>query len=289
MADPAAGERAAALTRQLLVLSRRRSSYPQAIDLNDLIQNMENLLRRSVGELVELVTDSDLELANVKADPGQMEQVILNLALNARDAMPRGGRLVIGSANVSVAPGSPLALFGLEPGPYVLLRCEDTGTGIDPSIQGQIFEPFFSTKDPSEGTGLGLSTVYGIVQQSGGYIRVESEPGRGACFEVYLPAVSESVEPSTKEVVEPTSPSGTETVLLVEDEDAVRGLLRRFMDAKGYRVLEASDGEEALKVVDEESGQIDLLFTDLVMPNMGGFELAHRLEAKLPEVKILFM
>ncbi|MGB5575414.1 MAG: response regulator, partial [Thermoanaerobaculia bacterium] len=173
--------------------------------------------------------------------------------------------------------------------PYVLLRCEDSGTGIDPSIQGQIFEPFFSTKDPSEGTGLGLSTVYGIVQQSGGYIRVESELGRGACFEVYLPAVSEPVEPSTKEIVEPTSPSGTETVLLVEDEDAVRGLLRRFMDAKGYRVLEASDGEEALKVVDEESGQIDLLFTDLVMPGMGGFELAHRLEAKLPEVKILFM
>ncbi|MGB5399244.1 MAG: response regulator, partial [Thermoanaerobaculia bacterium] len=285
----AAGERAAALTRQLLVLSRRRSSFPQAIDLNDLMQNMENLLRRSVGELVELVADFDQEIASVKADPGQMEQVILNLALNARDAMPRGGRLVIGSSNVSVAPGSALANFGLDPGPYVLLRCEDSGTGIDPSIQGQIFEPFFSTKDPSEGTGLGLSTVYGIVQQSGGYIRVESELGRGACFEVYLPAVSEPVEPSTEEIVEPTSPSGTETVLLVEDEDAVRGLLRRFMDAKGYRVLEASDGEEALKVVDEESGQIDLLFTDLVMPGMGGFELAHRLEAKLPEVKILFM
>jgi len=285
----AAGERAAALTRQLLVLSRRRSSFPQAINLNDLMQNMENLLRRSVGELVELVADFDQEIASVKADPGQMEQVILNLALNARDAMPRGGRLVIGSSNVSVAPGSALANFGLDPGAYVLLRCEDDGTGIDPSIQGQIFEPFFSTKDPSEGTGLGLSTVYGIVQQSGGYIRVESELGRGACFEVYLPAVSEPVEPSAKEVVEPTSPSGTETVLLVEDEDAVRGLLRRFMDAKGYRVLEASDGEEALKVVDEESGQIDLLFTDLVMPGMGGFELAHRLEAKLPEVKILFM
>ncbi len=163
------------------------------------------------------------------------------------------------------------------------------GAGIDPGIRGQIFEPFFSTKDPAEGTGLGLATVYGIVQQSNGHIRVDSEPGRGACFEVYLPAVSEPVEPVQEEVVEPTSPSGSETVLLVEDEAAVRGLLRRFMDGKGYRVLEAADGEEALKVVESEAGQIDLLLTDLVMPRMGGFELAHRLEAKLPEVRILFM
>jgi CheY-like chemotaxis protein len=218
-----------------------------------------------------------------------MEQVVLNLALNARDAMPRGGRLTIDTANVSVTPGSALTLLGLDPGPYVLLRFDDSGTGIDPSIRGQIFEPFFSTKDPAEGTGLGLSTVYGIVQQSNGHIRVESEPGRGACFEVYLPAVSESVEPIPEAVVEPTSPSGTETVLLVEDEAAVRGLLRRFMLSKGYRVLEACEGGEALKLVEEESGKIDLLLTDLVMPGMGGFELAHRLEAKLPEVKILFM
>ncbi len=285
----AAGERAAALTRQLLVLSRRRSSSPQAINLNDLVQSMENLVRRSLGEQVELVASFDSDLANVKADPGQMEQVVLNLALNARDAMPRGGRLVVDTANVSVTPGSALALLGLDPGPFVLLRFEDSGTGIDPSIRGQIFEPFFSTKDPAEGTGLGLSTVYGIVQQSNGHIRVESEPGRGACFEVYLPAVSESVEPIPEAVVEPTSPSGTETVLLVEDEPAVRGLLRRFMLSKGYRVLEACEGGEALKLVEEESGKIDLLLTDLVMPGMGGFELAHRLEAKLPEVKILFM
>ncbi len=285
----AAGERAAALTRQLLVLSRRRSSSPQAINLNDLVQNMENLVRRSLGEQIELVANFDSGLANVKADPGQMEQVVLNLALNARDAMPRGGRLTIDTANVSVTPGSALTLLGLDPGPYVLLRFDDSGTGIDPSIRGQIFEPFFSTKDPAEGTGLGLSTVYGIVQQSNGHIRVESEPGRGACFEVYLPAVSESVEPIPEAVVEPTSPSGTETVLLVEDEAAVRGLLRRFMLSKGYRVLEACEGGEALKLVEEESGKIDLLLTDLVMPGMGGFELAHRLEAKLPEVKILFM
>jgi CheY-like chemotaxis protein len=250
---------------------------------------MENLLRRSIGEQVELVAHFDQNLANVKADPGQMEQVILNLALNARDAMPRGGRLVIDTANVAVPPGSALALFGLDPVPYVFLRVEDSGTGIDPGIRGQIFEPFFSTKDPAEGTGLGLATVYGIVQQSNGHIRVESEPGRGACFEVYLPAVSEPVAPVHEEVIEPTSPSGSETVLLVEDEAAVRGLLRRFMDGKGYRVLEAADGEEALKVVESEAGQIDLLLTDLVMPGMGGFELAHRLEAKLPEVRILFM
>ena len=285
----AAGDRAAALTRQLLVLSRRRSTSPQAINLNDLVQNMENLLRRSIGEQVELVAHFDQSLANVKADPGQMEQVILNLALNARDAMPRGGRLVIDTANVTVSPGSALALYGLDPVPYVFLRFEDSGTGIDPGIRGQIFEPFFSTKDPAEGTGLGLATVYGIVQQSNGHIRVDSEPGRGACFEVYLPAVSEPVEPVQEEVVEPSSPSGSETVLLVEDEAAVRGLLRRFMDGKGYRVLEAADGEEALKVVESEAGQIDLLLTDLVMPGMGGFELAHRLEAKLPDVRILFM
>ena len=285
----AAGDRAAALTRQLLVLSRRRSTSPQAINLNELVQNMENLLRRSIGEQVELVAHFEQDLANIKADPGQMEQVILNLSLNARDAMPRGGRLVIDTANVSVTPGSALALFGLDPAPYVFLRFEDSGTGIDPGIRGQIFEPFFSTKDPAEGTGLGLATVYGIVQQSNGHIRVESEPGRGACFEVYLPAISEPVVPVREEVVEPSSPSGSETVLLVEDEAAVRGLLRRFMDGKGYRVLEAADGEEALKVVEKESGQIDLLLTDLVMPGMGGFELAHRLEAKLPEVKILFM
>jgi len=285
----AAGDRAAALTRQLLVLSRRRSTSPQAINLNDLVQNMESLLRRSISEQVELVAHFDQNLANVKADPGQMEQVILNLALNARDAMPRGGRLVIDTANVTVSPGSALALYGLDPMPYVFLRFEDSGTGIDPGIRGQIFEPFFSTKDPAEGTGLGLATVYGIVQQSNGHIRVDSEPGRGACFEVYLPAVSETVEPLQEKVVEPTSPSGSETVLLVEDEAAVRGLLRRFMDGKGYRVLEAADGEEALKVVESEGGRIDLLLTDLVMPGMGGFELAHRLEAKLPEVRILFM
>jgi PAS domain S-box-containing protein len=285
----AAGERAAALTRQLLVLSRRRTSSPQAINLNGLVKSMENLLRRSIGERIELVAHFDPDLANIKADPGQIEQVILNLALNARDAMPRGGRLVIDTTNVSVTPGSALALYGLAPGPYVFLRFEDTGTGIDPGIRGQIFEPFFSTKDPAEGTGLGLATVYGIVQQSNGHVRVESEPGRGACFEVYFPAVSDPVESTRKQVAVPSSPSGSETVLLVEDEAAVRGLLRRFMDGKGYRVLEAADGEEALSVVENEAGRIDLLLTDLVMPGMGGFELAHRLEAKLPDVKILFM
>jgi hypothetical protein len=285
----AAGERAAALTRQLLVLSRRRTTSPQAVNLNELVKNMENLLRRSIGEQIELVAHFDPDLANVKADPGQIEQVILNLALNARDAMPRGGRLVIDTTNISVTQGSALALYGLTPGPYVFLRFEDNGTGIDPGIRGQIFEPFFSTKDPAEGTGLGLATVYGIVQQSNGHVRVESEPGRGACFEAYFPAVSDPVESPRKPVVVPTSPSGSETVLLVEDEAAVRGLLRRFMDGKGYRVLEAADGEEALSVVESEAGRIDLLLTDLVMPGMGGFELAHRLEAKLPEVKILFM
>jgi PAS domain S-box-containing protein len=285
----AAGERAAALTRQLLVLSRRRLGQPQAINVNKLVTSMENLLRRSVGERTELVTRLDSNLANIKADPGQLEQVILNLALNARDAMPHGGRLVIVTANATIEPASSLTMLGLKPGPYVSLRVEDTGVGIDPNIRGQIFEPFFSTKDPAEGTGLGLSTVYGIVHQCGGHVRVESEPGRGARFEIYLPAVAEAVEEPAEKRTKLVSPGGSETILLVEDEAAVRGLLRRFLDSQGYRVLEAADGEEALRIANTGAESIDLLLTDLVMPGLGGFELARRLKAAKLDLEILYM
>jgi len=284
-----AGKRAASLTRQLLILSRRQVSSPQAVNLNQIITNVENLLRRSIGELIELVTKLSPDLANVISDASQVEQVLLNLALNARDAMPRGGTLTFETENVTVTRGSSLSSLGLQVGPHVVLRVEDTGVGIDPAIRGQIFEPFVTTKAPAEGTGLGLSTVYGIVQQSNGQIRVDSEPGRGACFEIFLPAVKEAVVETPDSEPETESPRGTETILLVEDEAAVRSLLRRFLDSQGYRVVEAADGEMALAEAESREGEVDLLLTDLVMPGMGGFELARRMEKRWPALKILYM
>jgi len=284
-----AGERAAALTRQLLILSRRQLSSPSAVNLNQIIDSVENLLQRSIGEQVELICRLNPELANIKADPSQIEQVLLNLALNARDAMPRGGTLTIETDNAKVAVGSSLNALGLQVGPHVVLRVEDTGVGIDSRILPQIFEPFVTTKAPGEGTGLGLSTVYGIVQQSNGEIRVDSESGRGACFEIFLPAVEEPVAEDDDPEPELETPRGSETILLVEDEAAVRSLLRRFLDSQGYRVMEAADGEGALEQAEGRDGRFDLLLTDLVMPGMGGFELARRMERRWPELKILFM
>jgi len=284
-----AGKRAAALTRQLLILSRRQMSSPSAVNLNQIVGNVENLLRRSIGEQVELICNLKPDLANIKADPSQVEQVLLNLALNARDAMPRGGRLTIETDNAMVAEGSSLHAMGLQLGPHVLLRVEDTGVGIDARLLGQIFEPFVTTKGPGEGTGLGLSTVYGIVQQSHGQIRVDSEPGRGASFEIFLPAVEEAIVEDSEPEEDAESPRGTETILLVEDEAAVRSLLRRFLEGQGYRVVEAPDGETGYEQAESREGEIDLLLTDLVMPGMGGFELARRMESRWPQVKILFM
>lgn len=284
-----AGKRAAALTRQLLILSRRQMSSPSAVNLNQIIDNVENLLRRSIGEQVDLVSRLNPDLANIKADPSQVEQVLLNLALNAKDAMPRGGSLTLETDNVGISRGSSLNAMGLDVGPHVVLRVEDTGVGIDSRILGQIFEPFVTTKRPGEGTGLGLSTVYGIVRQSNGQIRVDSEPGRGACFEIFLPAVEEPVETRTDPAEDKVSPRGSETILLVEDEAAVRSLLRRFLDGQGYRVVECQDGETALREAERRDGELDLLLTDLVMPTMGGFELARQMESRWPELKILFM
>jgi CheY-like chemotaxis protein len=203
--------------------------------------------------------------------------------------MPRGGTLTIETGNVMATPGSPLCAIGLDPGPHVLLRVQDTGVGIDPSIRGQIFEPFVTTKDPAEGTGLGLATVYGMVQQSGGQIRVDSEPGRGSVFEILLPAFAEPAAELPQPESEAEAPRGSETILLVEDEAAVRNLLRRFLDAQGYLVLEAIDGESALEEADSREGEIDLLLTDLVMPGMGGFELARRMESRWPGLRTLYM
>ncbi len=284
-----AGQRATALTRQLLILSRRQVGTPQALSLNRVIGGVENLLRRSIGEQIELVTNLDPDLPGVLADESQIEQVLLNLALNARDAMAGGGTLTVETEKALVDDNSTVQSLVLDEGLYVVLRVRDTGSGIDPSIRGQIFEPFVTTKQPSQGTGLGLSTVYGVVKQCRGQIRVESQPARGASFEIFLPAVEQPSPAAAEDIEEPDVASGRERILLVEDEAAVRSLLRRFLDSQGYRVVEASNGETALDVAGTNNGGFDLLLTDLVMPGMGGFELARRLEEQLPGLQVIFM
>ena len=283
-----AGERAAAMTRQLLILSRREVGSPQVINLNRVIEEVENLLRRSIGEQIEFVTDLETRLPNICADESQIEQVLLNLSLNARDAMMDGGTLTVRTGALMVDGRVNSPAVGLTEGPYVVLRVQDTGVGIDPAIRGQIFEPFVTTKEPSRGTGLGLSTVYGVVKQCGGQIRVESTPGKGSTFEIYLPAVEQPELQATDGVVEPEMPGGSERILLVEDEAAVRSLLRRFLDSQGYRVVEAQDGDAAIGVAESSNG-FDLLLTDLVMPGMGGFELARRLGEQWPDLQVVFM
>jgi PAS domain S-box-containing protein len=284
-----AGQRAVALTRQLLLLSRRQVGSPQALCLNRVIGAVENLLRRSIGEQIELVTNLDSDLPSVLADESQIEQVLLNLALNARDAMATGGTLTLETTKVLVDESSAAQSLALDEGPYVLLRVRDTGDGIDPLIRGKLFEPFVTTKESSRGTGLGLSTVYGVVKQCKGQIRVESQPGRGASFEIYLPAVDQPAVATAEDVEVSDVPTGKERILLVEDEAAVRSLLRRFLDSQGYRVVEASNGDAALDLAETNNGGFDLLLTDLVMPGMGGFELAKRLEQHLPGLHVIFM
>jgi CheY-like chemotaxis protein len=284
----AAGKSAARLTRQLLALSRQQVLSPRVLDLNQLILGIEEMLQRSVGEQVEIVTQLGSELDKIHADPGQLELVLLNLAVNARDAMPEGGKLLITTANLDVNEVSQERYPELEPGSFVALKIQDTGVGIDPEIRRHIFEPFFTTKNRATRTGLGLSTVYRIVEQSGGHIQVDSEPGEGATFRVFLNSVvTETEEPEPVALSLPLG--GNETVLLVEDEDAVRGLLRQFLAGQGYRVLEASDGEEAVKLVGKEEAPIDLMLSDIVMPGMSGTELAEKLGQIQPSVRVLLM
>jgi len=283
-----AGLRAAELTRQLLAFSRRQVLAPKVLELNVVVGNMDRMLRRLLGEDVELVTSLDPTAGAVNADPGQLEQVLLNLAVNARDAMPGGGRLSIETTRLALHEEHLERRHRLPPGDYACLVVTDTGVGMDEATQAHLFEPFFTTKEVGKGTGLGLATVYGIVKQSGGYIWVYSEPRRGTTVKVYLPRV-----PGASEAPAPAPPAraargGNETVLLVEDAAPVRALARRSLEACGYRVLDASDGPSALELSARHAAGIDLLVTDVVMPGMSGRELAERLAPQRPEMKVLY-
>jgi len=281
--------RAADLTRQLLAFSRKQVLNPAVLDLNAVVSKMGEMLRRLIGEDIALVTGLGSSLGHVKADPGQIEQIIMNLAVNARDAMPEGGRLTLETANIELDVAYARKHVGARPGPHVMLALSDTGTGMDAQTQARIFEPFFTTKGPRKGTGLGLAMVYGIVKQSGGNIWVYSEPGQGTTFKIYLPRVGEPVDAGHGGVLLAAPAHGMETILLVEDEDAVRDLARDILAGCGYTVLEARHGAEALGISAAHAGKIDLMLTDVVMPEMNGRELAERLAAQRPETKVLYM
>ena len=283
-----AGERAAGLTRQLLAFSRRQILEPRVIDLNAVVTGTETMLRRLIGEDVELHMDLARDLGRVQADPGQIEQVIVNLAVNAKDAMPEGGTIRMETADASFSEAQPRGGTVMPAGPYVLLSIGDTGCGMDREIQARIFEPFFTTKQPGKGTGLGLSTVYGIVKQSGGFIWVESQPGRGSTFRIYLPSVQAGMAD-----VEAAAPAplrgGSETVLIAEDDDGMRQVAIRFLQSLGYNTLEAARPDEARRIEAGHVGPIHLLLTDVVMPEMGGRGLADLLTSRRPGMQVLFM
>ncbi len=283
------GQRAADLTRQLLAFSRKQMLQPKVLNLNAVVESLVPMLERLIGEDIGLHTALDPALGSVKVDPGQVEQVIMNLAVNARDAMPDGGQLTLETTNIELDAAYTSQRAGARPGPHVMLAVTDTGHGMDEATRARIFEPFFTTKELGKGTGLGLSTVHGIINQSGGTIWVYSEPGKGTTFKIYLPRTADGVEgPSTGGA--PARPAlGSETVLLVEDEDGVRNLIRDVLQARGYTVLEARHGIEALAVARRHQEPIDLLLTDVVMPRLGGPELAECLVARRPGIKVLYM
>ncbi|HYU16481.1 MAG TPA: ATP-binding protein [Candidatus Acidoferrum sp.] len=304
-----ASDQAATLTRQLLAFSRKQVLAPSVVDLNTVVGGIQQMLRRLIGETINLVTVTAPDLGRVKADPGQLEQMIINFAVNARDAMPDGGRLTIATSNVEVDAGTALQR-GVAPGPYVMLEVSDTGVGMDTETQSHLFEPFFTTKDQGKGTGLGLSTVYGIVNQSGGHIWVQTEPGKGTAFRVYLPRVERPAETPARAmpahqdnaaVAAPSEPARTlfrseeaiasrrQTILLVEDAKRVREVVREILEMSGYEVLEARHGAEALQISGRHHGPILLMVTDVVMPEMSGRELAQRLAPLRPHMRVLYM
>jgi two-component system, cell cycle sensor histidine kinase and response regulator CckA len=284
-----AADRATALTRQLLAFSRMQVLQPRVMNLNSIVEDMGNLLPRLIGEDIELVIRPSSALGMIRADGSQMEQVIMNLAVNARDAMPGGGKLVIETANADLDHSYSAAHPVVNPGRYVLLAVSDSGVGMDAATQAHIFEPFFTTKEQGKGTGLGLATVYGVVKQSGGFIWVYSEVGKGTCFKIYLPRVDQPAEAPGAVLPFADVPRGTETVLLSEDEQDVREVAREFLESGGYTVIEAQNGAEALRLGMTHSGKIDLLITDMVMPGMRGQELAARLAQQRNDLRVLYM
>jgi signal transduction histidine kinase/ActR/RegA family two-component response regulator len=282
-------QRAAALTRQLLAFSRKQVLQRRVLNLNSVVAEMEKMLRPLIGEHLALVTVLDPALGPVNADPGQLEQVILNLAVNARDAMPQGGQIVLKTANVQLDAATAARQSGLQAGGYAVLAVSDTGVGMDPTTQARIFEPFFTTKEPGKGTGLGLSTVYGIVQQHSGFVSVESAAGLGTTFKIHMPHVEAVAEAPVAGHTLAASSRGSATVLVVEDEDEVRALAIEILRGEGYTTLAAGDGAEALRVAARHPGPLHLLLTDVVMPHVDGWELARQLSAVRPDTKVLYM
>jgi hypothetical protein len=283
-----AAERAAALTRQLLAFSHGQTAQPKLLDLNAILAAMEPMLRRLLGENIDLITLGGTNLGKVKADPGQIEQIIVNLAANARDAMPNGGKLVLETANVDLDDVQSSKKIGIPPGSYVMLAVSDTGVGMDAETRSRVFEPFFTTKEPGKGSGLGLSTAYGMVKQSQGHITVYTQLGCGTIFEIYLPRVTEvpAGVPVTRKL---GTPKGSETILLVDDEEGVRKLVHAILHGNGYTVIEAANGSAALAAFEKNAHKVDMVLTDVVMPQMNGFELGERLLESNPELKVLFM
>jgi len=283
-----AADRASILTRQLLAFSRKQLLELKVVDLNAIVSDMERLLRPLIGENVELIARLAPNAGYTRADAGQIEQVLMNLVVNAKDAMPNGGKLTIETQNVVVDESHRGGQTFIRPGNYVLLSVSDSGMGMDKETQSRIFEPFFTTKEKGKGTGLGLSTVYGIVKQSGGYVMVQSEVGHGSSFHIYLPQVEGTAEKRALPVAGAAA-GGTETILLVEDEESVRQLVRDTLESNGYRVVEAENGEAGLQAAAAHSGNIDIVITDVVMPGMGGREMAQQLAKVRPETKVLYL
>jgi hypothetical protein len=281
-----AAERAAGLTRQLLAFGRGQSIQAHPNDLNTLVTNLETMVKRIVGPSVDLVVLPASSPSRIRTEPGQIEQILVNLAHNARDAMPNGGKLVIEVSHVEVDANTPGRLPDLSPGPYVMLAVSDNGVGMDADTRARLFEPFFTTKNPSQSSGLGLSIVYGIVQQHGGSISAYSQPGAGTIVEIYFP---KSKDAATEERIPLPRPRGSETILIADDEDNVRKLVHRVLATNGYTVIDAQNGKEALELYEQNRERIDLVLTDLVMPHLNGYELGERVRALDPHKKIMFM
>jgi two-component system cell cycle sensor histidine kinase/response regulator CckA len=283
--------RAASLTGRLLAFSRKQVLQPRVMDLNEVLAGVARMLDRLLEKNIALRVAPAPQLWPVKADPSQVEQLIMNLAVNARDAMPQGGQLLIETRNGEIGGAHPRLRDGVRPGRYVILVVGDNGIGMDSETQAHMFEPFFTTKEPGKGTGLGLAIVYGVVKQIGGWTHVDSKPGQGTTFEIYLPRAEETKAPAPVEKILDlaTVPKGTETILLVEDEVGIRELASDFLQGRGYMVLSAMDGNEALRIAEGHEDLIHLLVTDIVMPNVGGKELAQRLRQVRPQIKVLLM